>query len=347
VEDGADPAARHPGAQDRSADDSPAAEVVTLGECLVALVAKDHGPLAEASAFERHVAGAEANVAVGLARLGHRVAYVGRVGRDGFGTAILRRLRGEGVLTDFLAIDETAPTGLLVRERRSLGPAEVAYYRSGSAGARLSVADVEDAAEAGLFARARWLHVTGITPALSRSARAATERAVALGRESMLTVSLDVNLRRKLWSDDEAASTLRDLATKADVVLASGAEAALITGADPGAAAAELAEAILALGPSIAVIKLGAAGAVALEAAGQTATVSALPTSAVDTIGAGDGFSAGFIAPRLEGESLGRALEMANACGAAAVSVIGDLTGLPDRRELDRLLDVAHDDAIR
>jgi 2-dehydro-3-deoxygluconokinase len=284
---------------------------------------------------------------VGLARLGHRPAYIGRVGADGFGTAILRRLRGEGVLTDFLSVDEIAPTGLLVRERRALGPADVAYYRSGSAGSRLSVNDVEAAANAGLFARARWLHITGITPALSASSRAATNRAIALGRESRLTISLDVNLRRKLWSAGEAASTLRDLAGKADVILASVAEAALITASDPGTSPAGLAEALLALGPSLAVIKLGASGALCLEAGRQPLTGQALATTAVDTIGAGDGFSAGFIAARMEGESVGRALEIANACGAAAVSVVGDLAGLPDRRELDRLLDIAQDDAIR
>ena len=75
-------------------------EVVTLGECLIAFVATTPGPLAEATTFERFVAGAEANVAVGLARLGHSVAFIGRVGADGFGEAIDARLRGEGVDID-------------------------------------------------------------------------------------------------------------------------------------------------------------------------------------------------------------------------------------------------------
>ena len=79
-------------------------EVVTLGECLVALVAAAPGSLAETSDFERHIAGAEANAAVGLARLGHSVAYIGRVGGDGFGSAIVRRLRGEGVNFDSLDV---------------------------------------------------------------------------------------------------------------------------------------------------------------------------------------------------------------------------------------------------
>ena len=115
------------------------AEVVTLGECLVAFVASEPGSLAEATSFERFVAGAEANVAVGLARLGHSVDFVGRVGADGFGEAIRRRLRGEGVGTTHLATDGEATTGLMFRERRHLGPAQVVYARSGSAGARLSV----------------------------------------------------------------------------------------------------------------------------------------------------------------------------------------------------------------
>jgi 2-dehydro-3-deoxygluconokinase len=149
-------------------------EVVTLGECLVALVAGAAGPLAETTVFERHVAGAEANAAVGLARLGHSVAYIGRVGGDGFGTAIVRKLRGEGVDVEHLVVDDTAPTGLMIRERRAFGAAHVLYYRSGSAGSRLGPADVDSAAA--LFEGASWLHVTGITPALSPTARAAVER---------------------------------------------------------------------------------------------------------------------------------------------------------------------------
>ena len=96
-------------------------EVVTLGECLIAFVATTPGPLAEATTFERFVAGAEANVAVGLARLGHDATYIGRVGSDGFADAIRWRLRGEGVDTTHLSTDPDAPTGLMFRERRGLG----------------------------------------------------------------------------------------------------------------------------------------------------------------------------------------------------------------------------------
>jgi 2-dehydro-3-deoxygluconokinase len=324
-----------------------AAEVVTLGECLIALIATAPGPLAEAAAFERHVAGAEANVAVGLARLGHSVAYIGRVGEDGFGTAIVRRLRGEGVDVGHLVADAEAATGLMLRERRVLGAAQVVYARTGSAGSRVSVVDVDHAATDGVFAGARWLHITGITPALSATAHDATRQAVELAHSAGLMVSFDVNLRRRLWSDADAAPIVRRFAEHADVVLGSPDELAVVTGSTTADAAA-LARAVIDLGPSIAVVKLGAEGALGLERGGEPVSCPALPVpGALDPVGAGDGFCAGFIAARLDGADLATALRSGNACGAAVVAAVGDLAGLPDAAELARLLADAGPDTIR
>jgi 2-dehydro-3-deoxygluconokinase len=322
-----------------------AAEVVTLGECLVALVAPAQGPLAEATTFERHIAGAEANVAVGLARLGHSVEYIGRVGDDGFGTAILRKLRGEGVGVERLRVDAEAPTGLMIRERRSLGAAQVLYYRTGSAGSRLAPEDVE----AAVFGGARWLHLTGITPALSASAKASMDRAIALARGARLTISVDLNLRRRLWSEETAAPVFRDLVARTDIVLADADEAAIAIGeggdvADPEA----LARKLVALGAGTAVVKLGADGAVAATGKGPVVHSPGVPVAVVvDPVGAGDAFAAGFIAATLRGLALDEALRTANACGAAAVSALGDMSGLPDRAELDRLLAATSRDTLR
>lgn len=319
-------------------------EVVTLGECLVAFVATTAGPLAEATTFERFVAGAEANVAVGLARLGHETAFIGRVGADGFGETIRRRLRGEGVDTSHLATDPDGTTGLMFRERRALGPARVVYARRGSAGSRLTAADVDRAAVAGLFdggRGVRWLHVTGITPALSPDALAATERALTLARAAGLTTSLDLNLRRRLWPDQAAAPVLRGLAAATDVILGSRDELAVVTGRRADEDPADLARAALALGPSLAVVKLGSSGALVVgrQPADVPVARPAVPLSVVvDPVGAGDAFCAGFIAARLDGADPATALEMANACGAAAASALGDQTGLPDRAELAALL---------
>ena len=311
-------------------------EVVTLGECLVTLVAQRSGPLADATSFDRFVAGAEANVAVGLVRLGHSVAYIGRVGGDGFGEAVRRQLRGEGVDTTYLVTDP-APNGVMIRERPGLIPAQVLYYRRDSAGSRISPSDVD--AAIGAFADARWVHLTGITPALSPSACSAVERGIALGREAGATISLDVNLRRRLWSDEVAAPVLRDLAAQVDVLFGSADELAVLGGRpvdgidDP----ADLAGAILALGPSVVVAKLGAAGSLGVQRAGPGPVHRpGVPLAGVvDPVGAGDAFCAGFIAARLEGRPMADALDEANACGAAVASALGDQGGLPDRATVE------------
>lgn len=312
-------------------------EVVTIGECLVSLVAEVPGPLMAADRLRRFVAGAEANVAVGLARLGHRAVYVGRVGADGFGEAIRQHLRGEGVDVAALASDPEAATGVMVRELRGLGASEVLYLRRDSAGSRLAPADVR-AAEAA-FATARWLHVTGITPALSASAAEAVEASMARARAGGMTISLDLNLRRRLWSDETAAPVLRRLAGLADIVLGDLDEAAVVTQSVPDVSAEAAAEALRRLGPATAVVTLGAAGAFAIGADGQAfSRPGLLVTTVVDPVGAGDAFAAGYIAARLEGLDEPTALDWANACGASVVAVVGDMTGLPTRTELERLL---------
>ncbi len=242
-------------------------EVVTLGECLISLIAAQPGSLAEAALFERQIAGAEANVAVGLARLGHAVVYIGRVGGDGFGAAVVRRLRGEGVDVSQLEVDPGATTGLMLRERRVLGAAEVVYARSGSAGSRVTPDDVRRAQADGVFGEGRWLHLTGITPALSETARAAAALALDVAKEEKMTVSFDVNLRRRLWSDDVAAPVLRPLGERSDIVLGSpdARRPTRTSDTDPAA----LAKAVLDLGPSLAVVKRGADGAFAQERGGE------------------------------------------------------------------------------
>ena len=310
-------------------------EVVTLGEAMVGLVASDLGPLAEATRFERFIAGAEANVAVGLARLGHRAAYVGRVGADGFGTAIARALRGEGVDVTGLRIDRETRTGIFVRERRLVGAADLVYYRAGSAGSRL---DPTDVADADLFAADRWLHVTGITPALSSSCRMAVETAIDRARGAGMTVSFDVNLRRKLWTEAEAGPVLRAIAGSADVVFASLDEAAVLLGSQPRSAI-DAASGLMDLGPSVAVLKLGPAGALARERDRPGSSHEGFPIPlVVDPVGAGDAFVAGFIAARLEGGDLETALAWGNAAGASVAATVGDMTGLPSRTELEAIL---------
>lgn len=334
------------------------AEVVTLGEAMVALVAAEPGPLAENGTFGRHVAGAEANMAVGLCRLGHGTAFIGRRGADAFGTAISRRLLGEGVDCSCLTVDPSGQSGILIRERRFLGSAEVLYYRRDSAGSRVSGTDVQRAADKGLLQGARWLHLTGITPALSAAAAYAVDTAMTLGRDAGLTISFDVNLRRRLWSEGEARRALAPLAARSDIVLGSLDELAWLSDAGlppgdrDGPAASAIAEGILALGPSVAVVKLGSGGALELRRSSDgTVTIAQHGGFAVaqllDPVGAGDGFDAGYIAATLEGLPPEKALALGNACGASVAASIGDLHGLPTRAEAERIMAVGGQDALR
>jgi 2-dehydro-3-deoxygluconokinase len=310
------------------AGDSP--ELVALGEALIAFVARPAGPLHEARDFSAHVAGAETNVAIGVARLGHRVSFAGRTGDDAFGSMIARRLLAEGVAIGHLVRD-SAPTGLLFRNLREFPPPEVAYRRSGSAGSRLAPDDVRAALEG--LPPGTVIHVSGVTPALSESCLAATVAVAQTARARELRLFVDVNYRARLWNKNAAAPVLRDLVASASIVTASRPEAALLTGKDN---AVDAAAALAALGPGVVVIRDDALGAVAGTGPGRAPIVvpRRVVRPAVDPVGAGDAFNAGLIASLLEGQSLPDAIVNAHLCGAAAVGVIGDIEGLPTRQEL-------------
>jgi 2-dehydro-3-deoxygluconokinase len=298
----------------------------TFGETMGLVAADGIGLIEYARSFTLGIGGAESNVAIGVARLGGEATWLGRIGRDATGDLIERRLRAEQVRT--LAIRDDAFTGLMVKHRRSGGTLHVDYHRAGSAGSRLSPADLPSAP----LREASILHVTGITPALSDTARAAVFQAVETARAAGVPVSVDVNYRAKLWSRFDAAPVLRDLVSRADVVFAGPAEAALFV--DASAPLDGLAK----LGPAEVVVKDGARGCTALIH-GERFTLPALPVTVVDPVGAGDAFVAGYLAERLAGSPPKARLRTAIAAGAFSVTVPGDCEGLPRRAELTSTAD--------
>jgi 2-dehydro-3-deoxygluconokinase len=303
--------------------------LLTLGETMALLTTAEVGRLRHASSLTLGVAGSESNVAIGARRLGCPAAWVGRVGADELGELVVGRIRAEGVDVGGVVRDPDAPTSLMLKERRSAGLVRVTYYRRHGPGARLRPDDLDPARvqAAGL------LHLSGITPALSRSARDTVYGAVELARAAGVPVSFDLNYRSALWPPAEAAATLRDLAGKADVVFAGDDEAELCgLQGEP----AELARALAGLGAGEAVVKLGEHGAVACLD-GELYRVAAVPVQAVDPVGAGDAFVAGYLAETLAGRPVAERLGTAAACGAFAVTVPGDWEGLPDRDELAAL----------
>jgi 2-dehydro-3-deoxygluconokinase len=305
------------------------APVVTLGETMGLFRAATAGPLSEITEFELGFGGADSNVAIGLARLGTAVRWVGRVGADGIGARIIRELTDEGI--DVLAVvDPTAPTGLMVKEQGTTDARPVIYYRAGSAGSRLTpddvaAADIENAA---------LLHVTGITPALSDSAHDAVLSAIRVAEAASVPISFDINHRGSLWQGRDHASVYRELASAADIVFAGDDEASIVV---PGAGSAiAMAKAIAATGPSQVIIKLGARGCVAYID-GVEYEQPALPITPIDTVGAGDAFVAGYLAELIVGRSPAERLATAVAVGAYACLHAGDWEGFPTRAALDRL----------
>jgi len=303
--------------------------LLAVGETMALLSTAEVGRLRHAGSLTLGVAGAESNVAIGARRLGCPAAWVGRVGDDELGELVVSRIRAEGVDVAGVVRDPGAPTSLMFKERRTAEMVRVRYYRRNGPGSRLEPGDLDPAqvAAAGL------LHVTGITPALSDSARATVDHAIELARAAGVAVSFDLNYRSALWPPDQAAAVCRDLAARADIVFAGDDEAELLgLDGDPP----DLARGLAALAGGHAVVKLGDQGAVA-AVDGQVHTVDPVPVQAVDPVGAGDAFVAGYLAETLAGRPVPERLATAAACGAFAVTVPGDWEGLPSRDELAAL----------
>lgn len=291
--------------------------VLTLGETMMAL--RGEGLLRLGAPFRTSIAGAESTVAIGLSRLGHRVRWASRLGRDEAGQLLVRTLRAEAVDVSTVEFGEE-PTGLILFEQRLPGVTRVQYYRANSAASLLG----PDTVRAAFSGEVSLLHLTGITPALGPAPRAAVETAFALAAERGADVSFDVNHRSRLWDEEQAAAVLAPLARRAQVVFGSAEELALVGGA----------EALLASGVREVVTKQGAEGASA-STVDQTWQAPGHRVPVVDAIGAGDAFTAGYLSALLDGLTPPERLARGNACGAFAVASSGDWEGLPARDELE------------
>lgn len=295
-------------------------EVACLGETMVVLAPAAGTPLEHADRLAVGVGGAESNVAMGLARLGHRAAWVSRVGDDPFGRRVLREIGAAGVDVSLVTVDPTAPTGVYLKDPGPTGT-RVHYYRAGSAAARLTVGDLADPRLAGV----RLLHLSGITAALSDTCRDLVQRALAARPVPGARISFDVNHRPALWPADRAAPVLRDLADRADVVLVGLDEARTLWGSADPAAVRELLP-----GPDLVVVKDGAVGATALPRTGPVVFVPALAVAVLEPVGAGDAFAAGFLSGLLRGLDLPSCLRLGHLTAAPALAAPGDTAPPPD-----------------
>lgn len=309
------------------------ASVLTFGETMGLIRAADLGGWETVSRAEVSVGGADSNVAIGLRRLGIDVAWIGRVGDDAMGRRIEREIRGEGVRAR-VVVDASRATGLMLKERRTPSHGRVSFYRRGSAGGALEPRDIGDDD----IASADVVVVNGVTASLSDSARDTVLSVVERARARGVTVAFDINHRPSLWTGRDPRPLYSEIARGSDLVFAGDDEARLLLGSAEDSPAA-LATAMLELGPTQAVVKSGAAGAVVRQG-DAFASRPAVPIDPVDTVGAGDAFVAGYLAAMLDGADLDGRLGLGVRCGAFACLGPGDWESLPRSSDL-ALLDAS------
>ncbi|WP_091230614.1 sugar kinase [Microbacterium sp. 3J1] len=301
-------------------DTSPLA--VCVGEGLVSLVPATAAPLEDARTFHRSLAGAEWNTAIALASAGIRTAVISRVGDDGFGRFLTAELRRHEVDASAVEIDGEAPTGLYVKELSPRPDGSVDgtmhYYRAGSAAAAMSPATLASPPASALLSEAVLVHTSGITPALSDSARAAQDALFAERRDGRL-LSFDVNWRPALWRgrEDHGRTVIADYARRADVVFCTRPDADAVFGTDDP-------DRLRALFPEPRYLVVTSPdGATAFDGAERTDS-TALDVPVVESIGAGDAFAAGFLAGILTGLSLTGSLARAHRIATRALASTRD-----------------------
>ena len=307
-------------------------DVVTMGEVMVQFNAVSNGPLRHVNYFEKHAAGAEANFAIGMTRMGFKAGFITRVSNDEFGKYVLSLLRSEGLDTSRVTVDDEAPNGVYFIQRNYPipGKSSVIYYRKGSAASRMSVEDVDPE----YITQAKLFHLTGITPALSASCKEASIKALEVASKADLTISFDTNIRLGLWSKQEAKETLIPMLKKANIVLIEPQDAEILIGKRKPE---DVANKLLSAGVETVVVKLGKEGAAAFTK-NESARKPAFKVPIEDVIGAGDAFAAGFISSLMRGRDLDEALEIGNAAGALVVTVRGDFENMPSMDDVAKFL---------
>lgn len=303
-------------------------EFLTIGEPIGLFASQDvDQSLADATHFEKYLAGAEVNVSIGFSRLWHSTEYVTRLGEDPVGEFIVKQLNLNHIATDYV---ETTPdywTALQLKQRVTKGDPGIFYYRKNSAAAHFQKAILDRIDFDGI----KLVHLSGIFPGISGTALDAFKHLISLIHQyPAIRTTFDPNLRPQLWSSKEKmVSTINELASQANIILPGVNEGEILMGSrDPE----KIADYYLNHGEQTdtVIVKAGSKGAYVKTKGGHGAMVSGYHVDhVVDTVGAGDGFAVGVITGLLEGLSNEEAAKRGNAIGSLAVQAPGDNDGYP------------------
>ncbi len=306
-------------------------DFVTLGETMVRLVPPGALRLEQAQRLHLSAGGTESTVAVNLARLGKKVAWVSRLPTNPMGRYIANQIRQHGVdLSGVTWTEGERQATYYVEYGVAPRSIRVWYDRANSAASRMTPNDLPIE----LIQSARWLHLTGITPALSASCHEAVQRAFDIARAAGITCSFDVNYRSLLWSPEEAGRALEPFCELADYVLVAGRDAHSLFGA--AADVKQAAQDLQARWEGTLIVTNGDAGVVATDGE-NFVSADAYPATIVDRLGAGDALASGIICRLLEGAPLEVALRFGTAMAALSLTVDGDFAWVT-RDEIEAVL---------
>ena len=291
-------------------------DLIAIGETMLALAPAHGTSMRDAATLLVDHAGAESNTAVGLARLGLRTAWVSCLGDDAAGNRILDSLSKERVDTRWVRRDSLRPTGMMLKDP----DAGVRYYRTGSAASAMGPDILHDVP----VADARAVLVTGVTALIGSSPHAAGLALLAAARGLRI---VDPNLRAGLWGSDRRRELVVPFVERWDLLLAGEAELSEVLGEAVRGAAEALARKAAAIGPREVVVR--SAASIGVLAGGSWTTLEIRRDAAVDPIGAGDAFNAGYLAVRLRDGSIEEAIRSGARCGAAVTTSLSDTAGFP------------------
>ena len=307
-------------------------EIISIGEPLLELSARETGPLGDARQFLVGFGGDTSNFSVAVSRLGGKAGYFTRLGGDEFGRAFLELWDREKVDCRHVTRHASAPTGIYFISRMKTGGHDFTYYRKDSAASLLSPAHLPE----DYIRRAKVLHVTGISQGISQTASDTVLRAMNITREAGGKISYDPNFRPKLWSLDKAREVIHGAMALADFVFPSLEDGTLLTGLkDP----LEIIRFYQNLGPEVVVLKMGEQGA--LMATGHSGQVKSGPGFEVDSVdasGAGDTFDAAFVAGSVSGRTLDECLYFANAAAAMTTTGLGAVGPIPTLDQVQKFI---------
>lgn len=313
-----------------------AGKVLLVGESMGLFAADEEGPCNKVDIFRASVAGAELNVALGLKRLGQHPVYFTRVGKDPFGERIRNFIADNGLTDSLVDVDADRHTGFMLKTKVADGDPKTYYFRRDSAASAITPEDIFELDLHGISV----LHLTGIFSPLSDSTMEAAEALVARARFNHMFISFDPNLRPALWKSRHLMhSTLKRLASQADLVLPGRSEGEELFGCST---AQEVGQAFIDNGARYAVVKDGPRGAWATDGTNGLYVPGFVVDHVVDSVGAGDGFSAGLLSALMEGLPVDKAVERGCAVGAMQTQSPSDNEGLPTSQELDAFMLGSH-----